>query len=285
MTLIDLNQVTIANLMVHVRMNGGVIDQDMIRHMVVNSLRSYRTQFFKEYGELVICTDAKNVWRKQSFPQYKANRKKSRKDDVHDWREIFNTMTLLREELQDTFPYKTIHVDTAEADDVIATIIMYEREVKKNTEKIMIVSGDKDFVQLQRFPDVYQVSPTNKKDISDPNPHQKLKEHIIRGDRGDGIPNIMTDDDVFVSERRQKRIFTKKVEEWVTQDPEEFCDAYMLRNYRRNEKLIDLTKIPEDLQSTIIDQYNREPHGGRDKLLTYFMENRMRNMVESIHEF
>jgi len=285
MILIDLNQVSINNLMVHIRFNGGVIDPTMIREMVLRSLLNYRKKFYEQYGELVICSDSRNVWRKQEFPQYKANRKKDRKSDVHDWKEIFDTMTQIREELAKFFPYKVLNVDTAEADDIIATIIMHERLTNDNNDPILIVSGDKDFAQLQRYGNVHQYSPNTKKWIVDDNPLQTLKEHIIRGDASDGVPNILSDDDTLVSERRQKQIFKKKVNEWLPQKPNEFCDSFMLRNYKRNEKLIDLSKIPNDLYSKIVTLYNEDKSSSRSRLMTYFMTHNLRELSGQISEF
>ena len=92
MILVDMNQVTISNLMMQIgskRQND--VDGDMVRHMVLSSLRLYRNKFLKQYGELVICCDDKDYWRKHRFPHYKASRKKDREQSTIDWNVSFRS--------------------------------------------------------------------------------------------------------------------------------------------------------------------------------------------------
>jgi hypothetical protein len=288
MILVDLNQVMISNLMMQPGLKADGINENMIRHMVLNSIRMYNVKFKDQYGEMVICADDKKYWRRDLFPYYKASRKKTREESPYDWNLIFETLNKVRDEIRENFPYKVIQIDKTEADDVIGTLCHeYGVELKnESTEKILILSSDKDFMQLQKFANVEQYSPIAKKFLKEANPVRFLREHIIKGDRGDGIPNILSSDDTFVAESRQKPVIEKKLNIWVTQNPEEFCDATMLKNYKRNESLIDLSKVPEEFSSRILDAY-RVPGEvkGKDKILNYFIKNRMKLLMEHIQEF
>lgn len=288
MILIDLNQVMISNLMMQVNSNAAnAIDENMVRHMVLNSIRMYNVKFKDSYGDIVICCDDKKYWRRDFFPYYKASRKKDREASPFDWNLIFETLNKVRDEIKETFPYKVIQVDKTEADDVIATLCHKFGVSLKNstTEKILILSSDKDFMQLQKFANVEQYSPMGKKFLKCADPDKFLKEHIFKGDRSDGIPNFLSGDDCFVAESRQKPVTEKKLNKWLEDEPESFCDEVMLRNYKRNELLIDLSKIPTEYQDKILDAYENAPKRGREKLLNYFIQNRMKQLMEHIQEF
>jgi hypothetical protein len=256
--------------------------------MVLNSLRMYNVKFKDKYGEMVICADDKKYWRRDMFPYYKASRKKNREESPYDWNLIFETLNKVRDEIRENFPYKVIQIDKTEADDVIGTICHeYGVELKtSDTQSILILSSDKDFMQLQKFVNVEQYSPIAKKFLKETNPIKFLREHIIKGDRGDGIPNILSSDDTFVTESRQKPVIEKKLNIWVSQDPTDFCDERMLRNFRRNESLIDLSKVPAEYSNRILNAY-RTPKEvkGKDKILNYFIKNRMKQLMEHIQEF
>jgi len=263
------------------------IDENLVRHMVLNSIRMYNVKFKDEYGEMIICADDRKYWRRDIFPYYKASRKKDRAESPYDWNLIFETLNKIRDEIKETFPYCVLQVDKTEADDIIGTLChKYGVELRnESTEKILILSSDKDFMQLQMFANVEQYSPMAKKFLRTNEPDKFLKEHIIKGDRGDGIPNILSSDDTFVTDKRQKPVTEKKLNIWVTEEPLQFCDNLMLRNYKRNESLIDLGKIPVEYQQKILDAYENTPRNGRDKLLNYFIKNRMKQLMEHIQEF
>jgi hypothetical protein len=288
MILIDLNQVMISNLMMQINSNAAnQIDENLIRHMVLNSIRGYNTKFKDKYGDIVICTDDKKYWRRDFFPYYKAGRKKDREASPFDWTLIFETLNKVRDELKENMPYRVVQVDKTEADDVIATLCHKFGVQLKNatTENILILSSDKDFMQLQKFANVEQFSPMGKKFLRCDDPEKFLREHILKGDRSDGIPNFLSADDVFVTETRQKPVTEKKLNTWLGQKPEEFCNETMLRNYKRNEALIDLSKVPEDIQKRILESYENAPRNGRDKIFNYFIKHRMKMLMEHLQEF
>lgn len=286
MILLDLNQVMIANLMMQIR-NSSEVEEDMLRHMILNSLRLYRTKFAKDYGDLVICCDDKNYWRKQIFPYYKAHRRADREKSPLDWNNIFTILNKIRDELKETFPWRVLQIETAEADDIIGTLCHRFGKILKadGVENILILSGDKDFGQLQKYANVEQFSPVTKKWIRINNPEAFLREHIMKGDRGDGIPNFLSGDNCIVAGQRQKPLMSKKLDTWISLDPLDFCNDMMLRNYKRNEALVNLDMIPSDIQEQINNQYDNYQIPDRKGLLNYFIKKRLKHLMEHIGEF
>ena len=286
MILIDMNQVCISNLMMQIgskRQND--VDENLVRHMVLNSLRMYRSRFNEEFGELVLCYDSKKYWRRDFFPNYKSNRKKDREASGLDWNLIFETLNNIRDEIRDNFPYKVLDVEGAEADDCIATVVDYISKTPTAFEQVLVLSGDKDFIQLQKHNFVKQFSPVQKKFLNGQDPHLYIKEHIMKGDRSDGIPNFLSSDNTFVDELRQKPLAKKKIENWIGLEPEDFCTEEMLRNYQRNKTLIDLECIPDVLKEKILLEYLKPPKGERSKLLNYFINKRLKNLMNDIGDF
>ena len=286
MILLDLNQVMIANLMVQIQ--GGKVDlqEDLVRHMVLNSIRLYRKKF-EEYGELVICADDKNYWRKDVFPYYKAHRKEDREKSDLDWKKIFDILNKVKQEIKEVFPYRVLQVSRAEADDIIGTLTNKYGVYLNNqsTEKILILSGDKDFGQLQKYMNVEQFSPVTKRWIRVNDARRFLREHIMKGDRGDGIPNFLSHDSCIITKERQKPLASSKIDVWVDQEPEKFCTEEMLRNYKRNEQLVDLDFVPDNIRSEIIKQYEEYAIPNRKKLLNYFIKNKLKLLTEHIGDF
>ena len=275
-----MNQIALANLMMNMKMNNNkTIDENMVRHMILNSIRMYRKEHHNEYGEVVLTWDSKHSWRRDYFPEYKASRRKGREESDLDWEDIFGTLNKIRNEIKQNFPYKYLEVFGAEADDIIGFLC----EENKN-EKIMIISGDKDFIQLQKYPNVKQWSPITKKDVNGFNPTTYLKEHILRGDTSDGVPNVLSPDNTFVDGLRQRPLSRKKIQSWLLGGGSNWNDE-VKRNFQRNSTLIDLSRTPEELKNQIRLEYNNAPHGDRSKLLNYFMQNKLKELTENIGEF
>lgn len=282
MILIDFNQVAISNLMEQIGSSKTPVDESLVRHMILNTIRTYVKKYKDSHGpEIIIACDNKKYWRREVFPNYKAGRKKARESSGHDWTTIFECLNKIRDELKNFSPYKVVEVDTAEADDIIAVLATKYA----TTEKVMILSSDKDFAQLQRYPNVEQFSPILKRVIKEPLPLVQLKQLIIRGDKSDGIPNILSPDDVFVEGGRQKPITEVKIINWLNQEPKEFCNEDMLRNYARNEMLIDLTKIPGSLKESILHTYENAKGHSKTEFMNYMIANRLKNLLEVIDEF
>ena len=281
MIIVDLNQIMISNLMVQINGRNAVeLSEDLVRHMVLNSLRAHKKRF-RDYGEMIIACDSGNVWRREVFPNYKASRKKVRDKSGHDWTTIFEIMSKIKNELKEHMPYKVIEVDTAEADDIIAALVKKSYYTNQN---VLILSGDKDFIQLHNNR-VKQYNPVLNKFVGKgETPSIYIKEHILKGDRSDGIPNVLSDDDVFVEGRRQRPLTKKKIEAWLNEIVMTMTEEEQ-KNYDRNRKLIDLSLIPPELEAKIYNEFDEVKVAHRSKILNYFITRKLKTLIEVIDEF
>lgn len=300
MIIVDFNQTAISTLMAEL---GGRTDveirKDLIRHMIINAIRSYKVKYGAEYGELVIACDNRKYWRKDKFEYYKASRKKARQDSGFDWKLIFDTLSEIRAELAAFFPYTVLDIEGAEADDVIAVLAQWTQTNnlaapeglfgEPEPQPVLILSGDHDFIQLQKYKNVSQYSPIHKKWIKPDSTIQNyLMEHICKGDKGDGIPNILSADDTFVNDGRQKPVTAKKLESWLQHSPDDFVqhvEIDVARNFQRNRYLIDFDYIPDTIRNNIVGAWQTRPVKDKSQLLNYFMEHKMKNMIELLGEF
>jgi 5'-3' exonuclease len=284
MILIDLNQVLLGGLMAQITNKKTTLDEDLIRHLILNTLRYNIKQFRNEYGEVVLCSDNRKYWRKELFPFYKAGRKKAREKSDLDWHLIFDMLAKFKLELRENFPYKVIDVEGAEADDIIGTLA--PRAV--HHENVLILSSDGDFLQLQRYNTgkhkIKQYNPSLKKYVKSEQPLLELKEKIIRGDKGDGIPNIFSPSDCFVRDMRQKAITQKILDKLLTEDVDKWNESEKI-NFARNETLIDLTFIPVEIKEKIINTYEEAVPASKSKMLNYFIDNKLKNLMDVIEEF
>tara|TARA_R110002153_G_scaffold95673_4_gene229518 strand:- start:3321 stop:4178 length:858 start_codon:yes stop_codon:yes gene_type:complete len=282
MIIIDYNAIAIAGVVTQ-KMN---VDENLIRHMILNTIRLYNKKHRKEYGEVVIACDHSS-WRKEVFPQYKASRKKGREESSMDWNEVFRIINQVREEIRDNLPYKVIHIERCEADDIIGTLTHMKSKVEFNPDPIMIISADKDFIQLHKYNNVRQYSPMQKKFVQHDNPRLYALEHVLKGDSGDGVPNILSQDDCFVEGIRQTPITQKKIDAILADldDGELLYAASWYRNWCRNDTLINLENTPVELKNEIINKYDIPEQRGPGKVLNYFVQNRCKLLIECIEDF
>tara|TARA_B100000282_G_scaffold116782_1_gene83044 strand:+ start:917 stop:1768 length:852 start_codon:yes stop_codon:yes gene_type:complete len=282
MILIDYNAVAIGNLVVQ-RLN---VEENLIRHMILNSIRMYRQKFQNEYGEVVIVADGAGNWRRDVFPQYKYKRRKNREESSIDWNEAFRIINMVRDEIRDHFPYKVMHMPKCEADDVIAKLALETQEFGKH-EPVMIISADHDFIQLHKYDNIKQYSPMLKKFVKDKNPRLYSMTHIFKGDGGDGVPNVLSDDNVFVDERRQTPVTKKKLDVWLeAEDLQKVMGDTIYRNYLRNKKMIDLTETPDAIKEEIINSFeSQDPKKNKGKVFPYLVQKRCKRLVECVQEF
>lgn len=285
MIIVDLNQIILSNLLADGSVSKGhKIDENMVRHMILNTIRSFKVKFGQEYGELIITTDNSNYWRKQYFPYYKAKRKINQQESTIDWGHVYEVLDKIRQEIKDYLPYRVIDIESAEADDSIGTLCHHFGTDLNMGEQILIISGDKDFIQLQVYANVKQWDPIRKRWLSHNDPKRFLMEHIIKGDAGDGVPNILSPDNCFMVGERQKAITAKRMEKYLALFPSQM-EAPANRNYFRNETLIDLAKVPEEIKQKVMASYNEQEGKDKSKMLNYFIEYKLRNLTECIGEF
>lgn len=285
MILVDYNQVMLASLFAGIGNHTNVeLDENLLRHMFLNSIRFNRKKFSEEYGEIVLCCDNTNVWRKDYFPYYKANRKKNRDESELDWNALFDVIHEIRREVTEFFPYKVLYIDRCEADDIIATLVEeHGTELNTGGEKILILSGDKDFIQLHKYANVDQYNPVMKKWIRHADPNKYLQEHVLKGDVGDGIPNILSADNCLAIGERQKPMTKKRIETF-TNTPEQMDEETRLR-FNRNKQMIDLSQIPQQYKDIILNEYNNQEEVGRGHLFNYFVKKKLKNLIGDLQDF
>ena len=276
-----MNQIALASVMMQLRMfETKQVDEDMVRHMILNSIRNYVMQFKSDYVEsdadVILAWDSKHYWRRDYYPQYKAGRKKTRESSNLDWNEIFGVTNKIRDEIKENMPYKSVEVYGAEADDIIAI-------VSNSYDRVMIVSSDKDFIQLHKE-NVKQWSPVTKQEVNGHDPDTYIKEHVLKGDSGDGVPNVLSPDHTFTDGLRQKPLGKKRIEKMINENMSDWNDE-VKRNYQRNYKLINLKNIPKDIESNIVDEISKSSCGDRSKLLNYFTVNKLKTLTENIGDF
>ena len=294
MIIVDYSQTSISTFMAE---SGGRADAEintpLIRHMILNTIRSYKKKFGEEFGEVIIACDNRHYWRRDVYPLYKANRKGNREASGLDWNSIFDALNAVRNEIAEFMPYPVIDVEGAEADDVIGAFCEYSQtnDLKdgplfSERKTVLIVSGDHDFQQLQKYSNVSQWSPSRKRMVKIKEPaHEVLMEHIIIGDKGDGVPNILSDDDVFVSGKRQRPIRKILLAEWKKKQPEEWVNGEMAHGYTRNKQLVDLSQTPQEIKDQIVFEYNAQKDKGRSEMFNYFLQYKLNGMMDVIQEF
>ena len=297
MILVDYSQVALSAILSFQRELKGTESEvkNLIRHVTLSTIKSYKKKYGKEYGDIVICCDGRKYWRREFFEHYKAGRKKARDASDLDWGLIFDTLSEMRDDLSKHFPYKVMHIERCEADDIIAALTKWAQENELVTEglieesqKILILSSDKDFKQLQLHPNVKQWSPMQKKYVTATQREivEYKIEHIVKGDSGDGIPNILSKDDVFVSGERQKPMSAKRLQEFVENGFIACKNDDERRNWHRNATLVDFDFIPEDVRNQIVDTYiNTKPTGDKMAIMNYLIEHRCRLLLDELEDF
>ena len=286
--LVDFSGTVHAGVHVDIR-NHGESSKEFLRHIILNQIRAIRKKFHNDFGELVICMDSKvGYWRRDIFPYYKAKRKAARDASGIDWGTVFGYVNEIAQEIAKHLPYKVISVPKAEADDIIGTLAV--RQPWKGSslfedegEPVLIVSNDHDFKQLHDVKEVKQYFPFSGGFLKLTDAELFKLEHILKGDAGDGIPNVRSAADTFMQEGvRQKPVTAKYIREFKETGtlPEEDW-----KRYKENEQLIDLRKIPEDIQSAILEAYEAAPSGNRFRLWPYFTQMGLKEQLDRIGDF
>jgi len=261
-------------------------DPNLFRHLIITGLIGFKSMFHVKINDIILAFDHPVNWRKKKFEYYKQNRKKGREESNIDWEAFFGLINQFQDELIDLFPFQGIYCKYAEADDIIATIVE-----RCQDDEFIIVSSDKDFYQLQKYKNVlYQWSTYHKSRVDIRNPKLDLLLKVMNGDAGDGIPNILSDDDTFVMEKkRQKPLGVKKAMKLVKEKKLRVMleeNPKIKSNYNRNRLLIDFDKIPSKLKERILLKYERKQMGrNKLKLLSYFREHKLSVLSGRTNEF
>ena len=285
MVLVDFNGLAIGSIMGQLS-HGEELSENLVKHIILNNLRVYRNKYPESnHGKMVICCDSYS-WRKDVFPEYKAQRKANRSTDKHDWPMIFDLIEDTLNDLRTNFPYAVIKIDSAEADDIIGALTVH-KSIPLIGEDVVIISADKDFIQLQSHGHVIQWSPMFNKMIKEENPRRYLFEHLLKGDSGDGVPNANSHDDVFVTAARQTPMTKKAIDKyWDNRDDlESIMKPNVYRNFMRNAQMIDLENTPDGIREAAINKYENYDYPARSNILTYLIEHRMKMLIDCAGEF
>ena len=275
--LVDANQIAISHLMVRHKIENEINIQS-VRKSIIKVMARIHKRFKQDYGNMILCYDDKNYWRREIFPFYKKNRKQERENSKYDWDQVFSVLNIIRDEIRDHFPYQVIQVQGAEADDVIASLVVQNSE-QQTPDPMLILSADKDFIQLHKYYFVKQFDPIRNRWIHHEDPVKYLQEHIIKGDRSDGIPNILTCDDAIVTGKTQKKMSKEKISSLASMDPKDFTNFIRLRNWKRNSELIDFTKIPEEMSDRILSTI-QSTSPKQNISMEYFIEHNIQDIIE-----
>jgi hypothetical protein len=284
MVIVDFNGLAIGSIMGQLS-RGEELSENLVKHIILNNLRVYRNKYPEsKHGKMVIACDSYS-WRKDVFPEYKAARKANRATDKHDWPLIFDLIESTLDDLRENFPYAVIKIDSAEADDIIGALTVHKADF--GGEDVVIISADKDFIQLQQYGHVEQWSPMFNKMIKEDNPRRYLFEHLLKGDSGDGVPNANSHDDVFTTGSRQTPMTQKAIDKyWDNRDDlEMIMKPNVFRNFMRNVQMIDLTNTPDGIREEAINKYENYVYPTRTNILTYLVEHRMKMLVDCAAEF
>jgi 5'-3' exonuclease len=300
MILLDLNNVFYASVFALV---GQPIDEAILRHVVLNCIRNNYTKFKRDFGpHMIIADDGCASWRKSVFPQYKFRRHKDRTEQTQiDWPTIHKFFPTIKAEIQNFFPYGFVRYDRAEADDVIAITVRHADP----EEKILIISGDKDMIQLHEYPNVVQFAPIQKAFLKPATtPGNDLREKVLHGDSGDGIPNVLSDADTFTIEGKRQQRLTKGRKEEIVKLVETYekqalnmqmnvgtpgPTVQLPPNYLRNYRLISFECIPRDVENGILVELSKvnkdDVKKRRSGLFNYFFEKQLTNLMGNIGDF
>lgn len=292
MIIIDFNGVLIANIATATKELGKDVSLDAVKQYFYRELLSLKGKF-REYGEIVIACDSPHTWRKQYFPYYKVKRLESRKALPFSWELVIESIAAIQADMIEYFPYKVVKVDSAEADDIIAVVCRhvtgYKDGLVLNPEPIMICSSDNDFKQLQAIPSVKQWSPPAGKYVVESNPDRYLFEKILKGDVGDSVPNVLSEDADVANNIRQKPITVIRIDKWTSHFVEnngELHPELDAEKYARNKTLVDLMNcIPKELEDKIIETFENVKVAPKIKLSSYFIKTQMKSLYSELQNF
>jgi len=290
--LVDANNILYGIFFVEMKLSaygeGQENNFDLVTHIFLQKILRLKSEFKVKSMDVFLCFDHKNNWRKEIFPNYKESRARARRESDINYENFFKFLDVFQEELKENFPFFTFKKLRLEADDWIACFAEYFNKIGEDT---IVISTDKDFHQLQKFPHVRQYNHVKHEMFKDPDPKFSLQLKVLCGDSGDGIPNILSPDDVFITEgTRQKKFGEKKATAAILENkPIEvwaFENGHTV-NYKRNNELINFEYIPEDIKEDIILEYVNYKKIGSDifKLNGYFKSRGLKALANRLSEF
>jgi len=218
---------------------------------------------FKTYGNLIICHEGKNSlnWRRKIYNDYKRNRDKSKQEQSYlDLKKAFPII----EDVLNLYPTKQIKIDEMEADDVMYALAI---EFASKGEDVLVISTDKDMIQLKNHYDNIDVYSPMKKMFYKAIPNIVM-EKAICGDSSDNIPGIY-------------RVGPKTLEKMLLDK-----NLWKKKMANGNQKLyesftqiVDLSKFPKEKHEEAVKMYYDNDYNLFDpnKIELFYFENQMQD--------
>lgn len=269
MILVDFSGLIIAGAMTQKK---PVVDEGMLRHNCINTLLSVKKRFGAKYGEMVICCDSNNYWRKDIYPHYKGNRVESKEESTFDWKLFYTYLEKIKAEIKEVFPYRLLEINRLEADDIIGTLALTAKE------DTVIYSRDQDFIQCLSNPRVKLWLANEKKLYEKLKPYEAewhLFEKVCQGDRGDFIPNIFSNITDLELGIKQKSCTAKNVELLYKSDTDPLWTETLKKRFEENSKLISLKLVPDNYKEQIKEAFELPVIGSRGKIFGYLTNKKL----------
>ncbi len=288
--LVDFSQIVLSSIMATYKPTD-LLTTDLIRHIVLNTLRSNVLKNKIKYPRIILCIDNGNggYWRKKKAWYYKFKRSSQRDESGWDFDTIFNAMAMIRKEISENMPYWVMDIQGVEADDHIGVLTKYY--VAKGVP-VLITSSDGDFTQLHTDKLVRQWSPIQKKWVKPKHgsPEMDIMYKCIKGDRKDGIAPMKTTNCHYThgDGRRAPPMRAEELRTLMTSNDEELQELLTEEQYARyteNRELLDFEFIPQDIHDSIITQFEEQRPAARSKLMMYFASHKLDKLVACMSEF
>lgn len=270
---------------------------DFWEFLTFNSI--YRMLYKDRINEVILALDSQS-WRKIVYPHYKAHRKKSREESKVNWDLYSERKNKFLDELKEFIPFKIISVNRAEADDILGTLVNFNRVYNP-----IIVSMDVDYMQLSKKARIYNPI---KKEFNKPIDTEKfLLYSALVGQKKDNIFNVKTPWDWPETKKRppmgekgiDKLIQNNELESFLD-TPIEYEFPVEIENqesitykqtivprelYNINRKLIDFSCTPKVMADATINTYDNYVMGANpDRLYEYFRHKNWREMIDNYNQ-
>lgn len=160
--------------------------------------------------------------KKEEYVQYKANRVKL--DNIY-----YNQIDKMKS-IMNNFPIKTVLCKEREADDIVYYLC---QKLSKEYAQIIVISNDKDFIQLlQQFDNIKVYNPIQKEFRELPNglTGKFTDFKALFGDEGDNVPKIISETKALKS--------ANDIDAWKATATED-----QLKQYEQNLRLVDFTLL------------------------------------------
>lgn len=235
-------------------------------HMAFQSVHKYYKKFKPD--QIAFTFEGGRNWRKTytkstdavSGNIYKANRVKDASMEPY-----FALMDSFREVMQLHSSAIILRNDLCEGDDVFAGYVEVNAVRSDGQDEIIGISGDRDFVQLLKYPGFRLINPDNGKDRNQPGDKEYYEDidyflfkKCVRGDMGDYVfsayPKVRETKIIKAYEDPLYRAeFMRETWDIKDEDGNVIKTNVVGELFEENKLLMDLTAQPEDIRASIVE--------------------------------